>query len=808
VETHFHKAFTKSWHRLTRGDAAAKLAFQKVAGAVQVWEHGDKTYLQVTHHGESRIPHCVKYDLGSAYRLVTVEHEGQRHLLFVGTHDETDRWIDNHVGIKPTVSAHGRVTLVMQNTVAESTKAIRDRPLHAFDTATGSVWDAIPAAARDCLALPQTVVTALELVALGDLAEKPELLDFVIGQSFQSDDQACAVIDILHHIGKGETDEAITRAELYAGLASSAPESVAAAISAGTSTDTVIEASTIADDELRKILESHSYSDWLLYLNPAQKKHVVAHHAGSARVLGVSGSGKTCVAVHRAKEMAMRYPGERILLLVLNESLKTLVHRLLDEICPDSLRPNVRVQRVYEYCRDVVSRFADISRMRLKDDQTGETVEICWDQYTRRPHRSAYKRLVKNLEYKKVDPWGYLHDELIWIRSGIGDSEAARLEYLTMTRDGRGNSVNLPKAKPENVASRWVWGAPELTTTGFHADTRHQVLQMLSEYEDYMRVGGLLDEDGIALKAFALRNRIVAERDLRARCVIVDECQDCSTVQLAVISRIPTAEKDGLLLVGDPAQKVFPKQQHLPTAEIDILGRSTVFRENYRNTKEILEAAFPVVSQHRKAPGISEGDILPPEYARRHGPRPTLVRCKNGDEQRQVLKHLIYQLRTVPDPAICIGFPAATERMTRNHYSATKGRYIEKSGPDVLSKRRVQAARVLPPETIPIDINTFGDSVTSHDGRIVVAEFDEMKGFEFSTVVLVNLDDANLYPSWVPPDERWRIAFQTYVAMTRARDHLWLLTAAEESSILDCSSDLLDVTTGCEFLSQVAGSSP
>jgi superfamily I DNA/RNA helicase len=803
MKTHLHKAFSKSWHRLTRGDAAAKLAYQKVAGALQVWEHDDKTYLQVTHHGESRIPHCVKYDLGNGYRLVTVEHEGQRHLLFVGTHDETDRWVDNHVGVKPTMNARGRVTLVIQNTVADAMQTARDQPLQAFDTATGTVWDGIPEAARHSLKLPPTVVTALALIKLTDLGDQPELWDFIISQPFHSTDQAFAAVDVLTHVGKGEIDEAITRAELYAGLASSSPENVAAAIAAGNSTDTVIDAAAIADDELRKILESHAYSDWLLYLNPAQKKHVVAHHTGPARVLGVSGSGKTCVAVHRAKEMATRYPGERILLLVLNESLKTLVHRLLDELCPDHLRRHIRVQRIYEYCRDVVDRFSDVSRMRLMDDKTGETVEICWDQYTRRPHRAVYKRLLKNLEYKKVDPWGYLHDELIWIRSGIGDSPEARLEYLTLTRDGRGNSVNLPKAKPENAALRWIWGSPDLTTTGFHSDTRHQVLQMLTEYEDYMRAGALLDEDGMALKAHALRDRIQEEPDLRARCVIVDECQDCSTVQLAVVARIPTAEKDGLLLVGDPAQKVFPKQQHLPTAGIDILGRSTVFRENYRNTREILEAAFPIVDQHRKAPGIGESDILPPEYARRHGPRPTLIRCKDDDEQRQVLKHLLHQLRSVPDPAICIGFPAATERMSRKHYSAFRGRYSEKTGTDVLSKRRARAAGVLPPETLPIDINTFGDSVTSHNGRVVIAEFDEMKGFEFSTVVLVNLDDASLYPKWVPTDEYWRIAFQTYVAMTRARDSLWLLTASEEASILDCSAGLLDSTTGEHFLSQV-----
>lgn len=803
MKTHLHTDFSKSWNRLTRADAAAKLAYQKVAGAIEVWKHEDKTYLQKTHHGEARIPHCVKYDLGSGYRLVTVEHEGQRFLLHVGTHEETDSWIERHAGIRPTVGTRGRVTLVTESKTTEAASLLKEQELEALHTALGSVFDGIPEAARVLLKLPATVIATLKVIPLASLNDTPEALDAIFDLRFASQEQALAVIDVLSHVGKGETEEAITRAELYAGLASSAPERIEAAIAAGSSTDTVVEASTIEDEELRKIIESHAYSDWLLYLNPAQKKHVMANHAGAARVLGVSGSGKTCVAVHRAKELAARYPGQRILLLVLNESLKSLVHRLLDELCPDHLRRHIRVQRIYEYCRDVVARFADVSRMRLKDDQTGETVDICWDQFTRRPQRKEFTRLLKNLEYKHVDPWGYLHDELTWIRSGISESPQDRLEYLTLTRDGRGNSVNLPKAKPDHVATRWAWGRPDLTTTGFHADTRHQVLQILVEYEDYLRAGALLDEDGMALKAHALRERIAEEPELRARCVIVDECQDCSTVQLAVVSKVPTAEQDGLLLVGDPAQKVFPKQQHLPTAGIDILGRSTVFRENYRNTREILEAAFPIVDQHRTAPGIGEGDILPPEYARRHGPRPTLIRCKDADEQRKVLKHLLHQLRSMPDPAICIGFPAATERMTRKHYSAFRGRYLERSGPDILTKRRAQAAGVLPPETIPIDINTFGDSVMSHNGRIIVAEFDEMKGFEFSTVVLVNLDDQNLFPKWVPEDEHWRIAFQTYVAMTRARDSLWLLTSSEKASILDCSGDLLDTTTGEAFLDQL-----
>jgi len=365
---------------------------------------------------------------------------------------------------------------------------------------------------------------------------------------------------------------------------------------------------------------------------------------------------------------------------------------------------------------------------------------------------------------------------------------------------GRGQSINFPRAKAGNASLRWVFGKPELTNTGFHSNTRHEVLRLLEEYEEYMLAGHLVDDEGIALEAYALADRIADDKDLRFRCVIVDECQDCSTIQLGLISKIPTAEEDGLLLVGDPVQKVFPKQQHLPQAGINIKGRSSIFRENYRNTREILEAAFPIVENQRGASGIPEADILPPEYAKRRGPRPCLIRCKSPAEQTAVLTKLLEQLRATPDPAICVGFPAATERMSRKHYHIVKGKYVLREDRTIATKSTALAKRFLPIGTEPIDICAFGDSVLDLKGRVTVAEFDEMKGFEFSSVVLVNLNDEDLFPNWVPKDEHWRIAFQTYVAMTRARDSLWLLAASENTSILEACEEKFDVTPGEEFL--------
>lgn len=50
----------------------------------------------VTKHGELRIKGCMKYNLGSGYRLVTYKEEQELFILFAGTHDDCHRWIENN----------------------------------------------------------------------------------------------------------------------------------------------------------------------------------------------------------------------------------------------------------------------------------------------------------------------------------------------------------------------------------------------------------------------------------------------------------------------------------------------------------------------------------------------------------------------------------------------------------------------------------------------------------------------------------------------------------------------------------------
>jgi hypothetical protein len=49
-----------------------------------------------TRYGELRMKSCVKYHLGSGYRLVTIRADAHLFSCFVGDHDDTDQWIELH----------------------------------------------------------------------------------------------------------------------------------------------------------------------------------------------------------------------------------------------------------------------------------------------------------------------------------------------------------------------------------------------------------------------------------------------------------------------------------------------------------------------------------------------------------------------------------------------------------------------------------------------------------------------------------------------------------------------------------------
>jgi superfamily I DNA/RNA helicase len=239
--------------------------------------------------------------------------------------------------------------------------------------------------------------------------------------------------------------------------------------------------------------------------------------------------------------------------------------------------------------------------------------------------------------------------------------------------------------------------------------------------------------------------------------VIVDEVQDISEIALRLLHSLVGDREDGLLLVGDTTQRIFTRGFSLRGLGIDIAGRGLVLRKNYRNTKQILQAAFPLIENEWKE-DVTQSEVaisdVRPEFSVREGCRPIVVRCVNeaaegrflAAEIAALLKYKHYSPRD-----ICV--------VARNrHYRA-------------LAVASLKAAR--------IPVYLFRDpqagEVSAEEEAVRVSSLHGAKGHEFRTVFVIGAVDGVVpLGSELDAQTRSSEAAVLYVGMTRARDLLYL----------------------------------
>src|SRR5690606_20475214 len=95
---------------------------------------------------------------------------------------------------------------------------------------------------------------------------------------------------------------------------------------------------------LRRFMRSARYRDWMLFMHPDQDRLVEEDYEGPAKLVGVSGSGKTCVVVRRAVRLAEKHDREHILVLTLNRALAQLIDELVTACSPEEVRARIHVK--------------------------------------------------------------------------------------------------------------------------------------------------------------------------------------------------------------------------------------------------------------------------------------------------------------------------------------------------------------------------------------------------------------------------------------------------------------------------------
>ncbi|MEO8360468.1 MAG: 3'-5' exonuclease [Vicinamibacteria bacterium] len=682
-----------------------------------------------TKHGESRIPNVEKYDVTDGYRLVVQLVDGTaktRAFLFAGSHDDSDRWLDSHRNYHWVRSrTDGTLEFV------QVTERVEERHVPADRIDLDSP--------EDLLALPLLrVLSPDEWSRLGLDEKAAGVIAGISANDYERDadgilarldeiagwEKASLVFDLLSHAHAREWSEVHRRVSVHDEKAAvvELPEAAPAMLAPENSESFV----TFDDsDVFSNYFEKHSMADWMLFLHPEQKAITEKEYRGPARLRGISGSGKTSVLVHRARFLAKKYQ-QPIFLVTLTESMRRLLEHLVDDLCGVE-RPLIATITMNQLATQVVRDVQSKAFTLISPDRLDRLME---DVVRRiRAHPQFSKTPMHAMDSGTLEQ--FVRDEFSYVRGRLRSAQLDDyLDAASFPRRGRGLALN--------DVGRLV------------------ALDAIRYYEAQLAACSWLDHEGFVAEALnALDNPTQPFNS--PRCVLCDEVQDLSQLEMALLGKLPTTTgeplaraENGLFLSGDGAQSIFKKGFTLRRLGIDVTGRSLTLRKNYRNTHEILEAAFGLVSEYEFA-DVDEDNIAKPsapDFAKRHGSRPLIVRYTTPAEEAKGVATTVKGLLGAGHTPGQIGIIAPSAKMR---------------------------------ETVATELSLLGVEHTSlridayyESDRVKISTIESAKGHEFGTVFIMGLVEGVFPYAGVSEDEIPREAARLYVAMTRARDSLTL----------------------------------
>lgn len=288
-------------------------------------------------------------------------------------------------------------------------------------------------------------------------------------------------------------------------------------------------------DELAAALAA-PMEHWINFLHPSQRELVERDFKGPAKVSGSAGTGKTVVAMHRARHLARK--GERVLLTSYVKILTENIRLNLRLLCTEDELSRITVATIHEQALQVIHQVDPAVTA------AGEDVIPAMLENFRLAHAPGWTAAFVRAEWEGV------------VRPQGIDTLAA---YRKASRKGRGSGIS-----PRDRETLWkVFGG---------------VLHALAGNK-------MLDMAGVPLRASELLKSGKASSAYTA--VIVDEVQDLRPPEIKFVRALCARHPGNLMLCGDAGQRIYPGGFSLGELGIDVRGRSCVLRINYRTTEQI-----------------------------------------------------------------------------------------------------------------------------------------------------------------------------------------------------------------------------
>lgn len=721
----------------------------EVLGLIKVNHPNPLNGIPKTNHGESRINHCIKFDLSGFCRLVTIINNDCCFLLYVGDHEQCDKWLERNKGLNVAFNPKSsEFELVFKSEdIQVPEKRVNDDP----DYIQGKLITRLGYHYFDKIAGKISYPIIRELEAFDELVDEERVL--AVASKIQDPEISYLVFDVFILVKGGSIDEAKNRILQFEEELKLIEELSREEISKAQSNNYFKDTNSLTDEDIQILMKGKSWLDWMLFMHPDQSKVVTASFSGPSRLLGVSGSGKTAIVVKRAVHLAAKYKGEKILVLTLNRSLSKLIEKLIDtyfEPLENShhLRDQIKVSSYWEICRDLLLEFETdtLIKKSLNDfsDKHEDNIEEVWSEFYRCEENNDDAKILlpihKSLIQRSILPSSYIKQEFDWIRSALASSERPR--YKELDREGR--------AIP------------------FALENREQILKGLSHWENLMAHVGITDYLGLTQKLVSFLKNIKSEY----RSILVDEIQDFGTLELSVIRHLVAEGEDDLFLCGDIAQQVYTKHHKITLAGIKIQPSNYLtILKNYRNSREILTAAYQVfkANVNQSAFELDDFKVLQPEYANFSSPKPFLRESSSiQNEFNFALTYLRDLLEEGKKGCIAIsGF---------SYYD------VKKIG-------------------MKVDLPVLDGSIDLSGDSIFISDLEQTKGFEFDRMIIINCAREVLPNPQAPKEEWFRDISKVYVAMTRAKFELIISYSNNLSPLFETCREFFNADKWVDHLS-------
>ena len=701
---------------------------QSLIGGIKEDGAGAFRRFNTTNHGESRLKSCIKYDLGQGFRLITVNTEKMIWLLFVGNHDAADKWLDNNIGWTPIRAKNGEYTSV-KNPFKGSVEVGSDRPLVPGSDKLYKRFE--DPSYEDVFLEMLSVKMVLTVSQLDGNSEKSLIKN--ITSEMPDEKLRSTVTSVLIALLEDDKSQAQNLIDLHNGDAKSEDEwgpDDFIQIKKGDEFISVLMDSDEYEKALNHLAQKETSLDWLLFMHPEQARVAEKDFKGPAQLSGVSGSGKTCVAIKRALRLAEKSADTKVLLVTLNKSLVGLIRKLIAlSATSDDLIHRIDVYSMFELSQKLIVDVGkrDIRLFGEETDRLNEDIDKVFREYYRcwlnNDDATVLLHIHKILTSNGIDAESYIREEFDWIRSALPPVQ--RIDYLNITRTGR----KFP----------------------FQSDVRSKILEGLSLWEKKMRNVGITDYLGLANEVHSFFKDITPIYDH----VLVDESQDFGTTELSIINKITKTGVNALFLCGDVAQSVLPKKRSLTDSGIELSGGRERIIKNYRNTRQILKLAYEVLMNNLSEEQFSAADgaleILDPQYANRSLSEPLLLKANSLSEE------ITYAKKHMED--LCA--------QNLNHNGCIVFAGFKNTEVKAYSKK--------------IGIPVLDGNSDPLNEPVVISDLEQAKGYEFDTVIILNCEAGVLPQGGIHEDEIYRSACQFYVAMTRAKNDLYLSFHSEPS---------------------------